>query len=154
MALHPPNEAYSYDEEFTVVLGDWYHTEHDMLLAKYINPDNPDGVEPIPGAYIHFLITMFISSQVGCVDSGLIYFAKGESYLPPKSGTHPTGPTSAVGFNENATLPFVPGKTYRLRILNASAFASFYFWIEGHNMTIIEVDGVRTDLYRLCFDRC
>lgn len=25
------------------------------------------------------------------------------------------------GFNENATLPFVPGKTYRLRLINMSA---------------------------------
>lgn len=51
--------------------------------------------------------------------------------------------TSAVGFNENATLPFVPGRTYRLRIINMAAFASFYFWIDGHEMSIIEADGVR-----------
>jgi iron transport multicopper oxidase len=50
--------------------------------------------------------------------------------------------TSAVGFNENATLPFVPGKTYRLRVINMSAFSAFFFWIEGHDMTIIEADGV------------
>ncbi|KIM88113.1 Ferroxidase [Piloderma croceum F 1598] len=131
VTLHPPQEAYSYDEEFTVVLGDWYHTEHDILLAKYLSPTNPEGNEPVP-------------------DSGLIYFAQHGSYLPPKQGTHPTGPTSAVGFNTNATLPFVPGKTYRLRILNASAFASFYFWIDGHNMTIIEVDG--TDIQKSPID--
>lgn len=49
--------------------------------------------------------------------------------------------TAAVGFNENATLPFQPGKTYRLRIVNTSAFAMFFFWIDGHDMRIIEVDG-------------
>jgi FtsP/CotA-like multicopper oxidase with cupredoxin domain len=49
---------------------------------------------------------------------------------------------SKVGFNENATLPFEPGKTYRLRIVNTSAFAAFFFYIDGHDMTIIEVDGV------------
>jgi len=47
-----------------------------------------------------------------------------------------------VGFNENATLPFVPGRTYRLRIINTAAFAAFYFWIDGHEMRIIEADGV------------
>jgi iron transport multicopper oxidase len=47
-----------------------------------------------------------------------------------------------VGFNENATLPFEPGKTYRLRIVNTSAFSMFYFWIDGHDMRIIEADGV------------
>ena len=76
------------------------------------------------------------------LDSGLIYFAQNASYLGPIPGTSPSGVTSAVGFNENATLTFEPGKTYRLRIVNTSAFSGFYFWIDGHNMTIIEVDGV------------
>ena len=39
-----------------------------------------------------------------------------------------------------------PGKTYRLRIVNTSAFAMFFFWIDGHDMRIIEVDGVRISL--------
>ncbi len=51
--------------------------------------------------------------------------------------------TSAVGFNENATLPFQPGKTYRLRIVNAGAFNSLIFWVDGHEMRLIEADGVR-----------
>lgn len=76
-------------------------------------------------------------------DAALMYFAQNGTYLGPKPGTSPTGPTSAVGFNENATLPFQPGKTYRLRIVNVSAFAAFFFWIDGHDMRIIEVDGVR-----------
>jgi iron transport multicopper oxidase len=66
-----------------------------------------------------------------------MYFAQTTSYLGPISGT-----SSAVGFNENATLPFEPGKTYRLRILNSAGFAGFFFWIDGHDMRIIEVDGV------------
>ncbi|KAF8882185.1 ferroxidase [Gymnopilus junonius] len=105
-----------YDEEFTIVLGDWYHQEHTVLLKEFINVANPG-------------------------DSGLIYFAQRGTYLGPKAGTNPTGPTSAVGFNENATLPFEPGKTYRLRIVNTAGFSAFFFWIDGHDMRIIEVDG-------------
>ena len=74
------------------------------------------------------------------LDSGLIYFGQNASYLGPIAGTSTSG--STVGFNENATLPFEPGKTYRLRIINVSAFSAFYFWIDGHEMSIIEVDGV------------
>ncbi|KAJ8087400.1 ferroxidase fet3 [Marasmius tenuissimus] len=124
LLIHRPNETYAsaYDEEFTVVLGDWYHTEHSELLKDFINIKNPGGAEPVP-------------------DSGLVYFAQNASYLPPISGKRPSATTSSVGFNENATLPFQPGKTYRLRIVNTSAFAMFYFWIEGHDMRIIEVDG-------------
>jgi iron transport multicopper oxidase len=69
--------------------------------------------------------------------------------LGPIAGRTPTGVTSAVGFNENATLPFVPGKTYRLRIVNTSAFAMFFFWIDNHDMRIIEVDGVSVTIVAL-----
>ncbi|KAF8989715.1 Fet3 protein [Cyathus striatus] len=122
VVIHPTTEHYSYDAEFTVVLGDWYHQQHDALLTQYLSTSNPDGVEPIP-------------------DNALIYFSQNGKYLPPIPGTHPDPVTSAVGFNQNATLNFQPGKTYRLRVVNTGAFASFAFWIDGHDMTIIEVDG-------------
>jgi iron transport multicopper oxidase len=81
-------------------------------------------------------------------DAALIYFAQNASYLGPIAGTTPSPVTSQVGFNENATLPFEPGKTYRLRIVNTGAFASFYFWIDGHEMRIIEADGVSHSFIR------
>ena len=100
---------------------------------------------------------LFLVSQISCLllaseahalyalaDSALIYFAQNGSYLGPISGTSPSPVTSHVGFNENATLPFEPGKTYRLRIVNTSAFSRFYFYIDGHDMRIIEADGVST----------
>ncbi|KAF9456602.1 Fet3 protein [Collybia nuda] len=122
LVIHPPKEAHTYDDEFTVVLGDWYHDEHSVLLKQFISIANPGGAEPVP-------------------DSGLVYFAQNASYLGPISGTSPSPVTSAVGFNENATLPFQPGKTYRLRIVNTSAFSAFFFWVDGHDMRLIEVDG-------------
>ncbi|KAI0747068.1 Fet3 protein [Daedaleopsis nitida] len=122
VVIHPEKEAHAYDEEFTVVLGDWYHDEHATLLSQFVSLANPGGAEPVP-------------------DSGLIYFSQNGSYLGPISGTSPDPVTGKVGFNENATLPFQPGKTYRLRIVNTSAFSAFFFWIDGHDMRIIEVDG-------------
>jgi iron transport multicopper oxidase len=50
--LHPTKEVYSYDEEFTVILGDWYHQEHAVLLKQFINIANPGGAEPVPGTFI------------------------------------------------------------------------------------------------------
>ncbi|KAG6821107.1 hypothetical protein H0H93_006446 [Arthromyces matolae] len=128
LVLHPPKEVHSYDEEFTVILGDWYHDEHSVLIKQFISIANPGGAEPVP-------------------DSALIYFAQNSSYLGPISGTSPSPVTSAVGFNENATLPFEPGKTYRLRVINTSAFSAFFFWIDGHDMRIIEVDGTDVEEY-------
>jgi iron transport multicopper oxidase len=71
-----------------------------------------------------------------------MYFSQNGKYLPPKPGSSPSPVTAAVGFNENSTLSFEPGKTYRLRIVNTGAFAAFFFWIDGHQMRIIEADGV------------
>lgn len=93
-----------------------------MLLKQFVSISNPGGAEPVP-------------------DSALIFFAQNGVYLSPIPGASPDPVTAAVGFNENATLPFAPGKTYRLRIVNTSAFAAFFFWIDGHDMRIIEVDG-------------
>ncbi|KAI6006986.1 Fet3 ferroxidase [Pisolithus albus] len=128
LVLHPAQETYQYDEEFTVILGDWYHEQHSVLMDWYLSIANPGGAEPVP-------------------DSGLIYFAQNSTYLPPISGTSPSPVTSAVGFNENSTLPFVPGKTYRLRVINTSALSTFYFWIDGHSMRIIEADGTDVEEY-------
>ncbi|KAF8480361.1 Fet3 protein [Russula ochroleuca] len=122
LVIHPSTEVHSYDAEYIIVLGDWYHNEHSTLLKRFISIANPDGGEPVP-------------------DSALMYFAQNGSYLSPISGKTPSSVTSHVGFNENATLPFEPGKTYRLRIVNTSAFSMFYFWIDGHDMRIIEADG-------------
>ncbi|OBZ77891.1 Iron transport multicopper oxidase fio1 [Grifola frondosa] len=91
VVIHPQAEKYSYDAEFTVVLGDWYHQQQQVLLNQFISIANPGGAEPIP-VRLRLLVQ--------------------------------------------------PGKTYRLRIVNTSAFAAFYFWIDGHDMRIIEADGV------------
>lgn len=78
---------------------DRYHEEHDPLLKKFMSIANPGGAEPVP-------------------DSALMYFAHRDTYLPPVASAAPnvSPSTSSVGFNDNATLPFEPGKTYRLRV--------------------------------------
>ncbi|KAK9761536.1 ferroxidase fet3 [Basidiobolus ranarum] len=58
------------------------------------------------------------------------------------SGAEPGPDAGVINGSQNATFNFVPGKVYRLRILNMSAFAMFNFHIDGHDLEIIEVDGV------------
>ena len=48
--IHPAQEMHKYDEEYTVVLGDWYHDNHTTLLKEYLSTQNPDGEEPVPSA--------------------------------------------------------------------------------------------------------
>jgi hypothetical protein len=80
-----------------------YHTEHDPLLKHFMSIANPGGAEPVP-------------------DAALMYFAHGDTYLPPIASAAPglSPSTSHVGFNINATLEFEPGKTYRLRVSSPS----------------------------------
>lgn len=47
--------------------------------------------------------------------------------------------------HQNGTQNIVPGSTVRFHIANLGAFAYFHVWIEEHNMTVIEVDGI--DVY-------
>jgi iron transport multicopper oxidase len=49
LVIHPSKEVHSYDAEFTIVLGDWYHQEHSTLLKRFISIADPDGGEPVPG---------------------------------------------------------------------------------------------------------
>jgi iron transport multicopper oxidase len=81
------------------------------------------------------------------------------------SKANPTGaepvPDNAL-FNEtqNLKVPVQPGKTYLFRMVNIGAFAGQYVWFEGHNITIVEVDGIYTQpavadsIYLAAAQRC
>lgn len=65
------------------------------------------------------------------------------------SKANPTGaePVPDLGlFNDeiDASIMVSPKTTYRFDVINMGAFASVYLWFEGHNMTIIMIDGIYT----------
>jgi iron transport multicopper oxidase len=49
--------------------------------------------------------------------------------------------------HQNVTQNVVPGSTVHFHIVNIGAFGYFHVWIEEHNMTVIEVDGVDVEPY-------
>lgn len=61
------------------------------------------------------------------------------------TGAEPVPDAALINDGQNISISFEPGKTYFFRLSNVGAFSSQYFWIEGHNMTIIQVDGVYTE---------
>ncbi|KZT07992.1 multicopper oxidase [Laetiporus sulphureus 93-53] len=130
--INPEEEKYDYDEDYTIVIADWYHDQQANLLTEFISISNPGGAEPVPDAPLMY----FLKTQTG-------------EYVPPKAGSNPYPTTASVGFNENATLSFEAGKTYRLRVVNNGGFAGFFFWIDGHQMRIIEADGTDTEEYEI-----
>lgn len=64
LVIHPSTEVHSYDAEYTVVLGDWYHNEHSTLLKQFISISNPSGGEPVPGQLDKLLIIVGSSSSI------------------------------------------------------------------------------------------
>lgn len=70
--------------------------------------------------------------------------------LPPflsrsnPTGAEPVPQNALMNDTQNLTVSVQPGKTYLFRLINMAAFAGQYIWFEGHNMTIVEVDGEYT----------
>lgn len=58
------------------------------------------------------------------------------------TGAEPVPQAALFNETQNLTVAVQPGKTYLFRMINIGAFAGQYIWFEGHNMTIVEVDGV------------
>ncbi|KAK0705353.1 Cupredoxin [Lasiosphaeris hirsuta] len=60
------------------------------------------------------------------------------------TGAEPVPKSALLNETQNLSVPLESGKTYLFRMANIGAFAGQYIWFEGHNMTIVEVDGVYT----------
>ncbi|EDO15730.1 hypothetical protein Kpol_1073p16 [Vanderwaltozyma polyspora DSM 70294] len=61
------------------------------------------------------------------------------------TGAEPIPQNLIINNTKNLTWDVKPNTTYLLRLLNTGGFVSQYFWIEDHNMTVVEVDGVYTE---------
>ncbi|TVY31799.1 Iron transport multicopper oxidase [Lachnellula subtilissima] len=61
------------------------------------------------------------------------------------TGAEPVPDAALMNDTQNLIVPVTAGKTYLFHFVNIGAFAGQYVWFEGHNMTIVEVDGVYTD---------
>lgn len=60
------------------------------------------------------------------------------------TGAEPVPQAALMNETQNLTVSVEPDKTYLFRVVNIGAFAGQYLWIEGHTMTVVEVDGVYT----------
>jgi len=116
LVIRDPEDPHQglYDEEVIVQLSDWYHSDSGTLTQSYLSPTS-QGNEPIP-------------------DSGLINGRGRYNCANAPAGSQCNSNSPLSNFN------FVPGRRYRLRLINTSAFAAFKFSIDGHRLTIIEAD--------------
>jgi len=54
LIIQPEKQTYTYDEEYTISIGDWYHDSHSVLIKQFISIANPGGAEPIPSNSMSF----------------------------------------------------------------------------------------------------
>ncbi|TAQ83091.1 hypothetical protein B7494_g8585 [Chlorociboria aeruginascens] len=121
----------------------WYHSHDkgqypDGLRAPFIITD-PDS--PYKGQYdeeIDISVSDWYHDEMQVLIPQFIY--KGNP-----TGAEPVPQAALLNDTQNLTVSVQPGKTYFFRMVNIGAFAGQYIWFEGHNMTIVEVDGVYTD---------
>ncbi|POS82064.1 hypothetical protein EPUL_004979, partial [Erysiphe pulchra] len=60
------------------------------------------------------------------------------------TGAEPVPQAALLNDTQNLRIGVQPAKTYLVHLVNIGAFAGQYIWFEGHNMTIVEVDGIAT----------
>ncbi|XP_035708126.1 iron transport multicopper oxidase fetC-like [Folsomia candida] len=108
-------KVYNYDAEFTITLNDWYHTSAKENEEWFLT-SRSGGFPPYP-----YSALMNGLGQYGC-----------EFTSKPCSPEKQQRPV----FHLN------PGRIYRIRLINTSAWTSFNFAIDGHKLLPIEVDGV------------
>ncbi|KAJ1303884.1 hypothetical protein OPQ81_008297 [Rhizoctonia solani] len=133
----PPKESYTY----TMPLGEqtgtyWYHSH--LSSQNYYDADDERTVFTLADWYHTPSEAIMAAHDVlkTIPDSGTI---NGRGKYDPASAN-----TNSTQLENLYTLKVKRGKRYRLRIINASAIASFRFSVQGHKCTIIEADGVLT----------
>ncbi|KAI0011025.1 hypothetical protein F4779DRAFT_626858 [Xylariaceae sp. FL0662B] len=122
------------NDEKIVFVEDLYHTYGSVLLASYLNTTSKwvpfeSGVEPLPDS-----ILMNGQNTYNCSVNSTTY---------PPAPDQPF-PTNCTGGQLYAT-KVRPGQRVRLRLINASSFLSYWFSIDNHTLSIVELDGVEIE---------
>lgn len=139
----PPGSFFTYNFTIDQPGTYWYHSHQ---IAQY-----PDGLRgplivhdpdsPYKGKYDEervLTLSDWYHDQLPILMKDFI------SVLNP-TGAEPVPDSNLMNETSIAKTSVEPGKTYMFRIINMGAFAGQYFWIEGHTMQIVEVDGIYTE---------
>ncbi|KAL9104942.1 MAG: hypothetical protein Q9163_000187 [Psora crenata] len=138
-----PGETFKYDLKIDQPGTYWYHSHNagqypDGLRGALIIND-PES--PYRGEYeqeVVLTLSDWYHDQIATLMKGFM------SHTNP-TGAEPVPIAALMNDTQNLTTFVEPGKTYMFRIINMGAFAGQYLWFEGHNMRIVEVDGVYTE---------
>lgn len=137
-----PGDTYLYNFTVDHNLGSyWYHShtngeyQDGMRGAFIIEPADDDDYPFDFDEDVIIQLGEWYHDTVNVLDESFM-----SVYNP--TGAEPIPQNLIINNTRNMTWNVEPNTTYLLRIINTGGFVSQYFWIEDHEMTVVEVDGV------------
>ncbi|KAI1383137.1 Cupredoxin [Hypoxylon trugodes] len=123
------------DDEKLIFVADVYHTYGSTILKSYLKPTSKwapteSGVEPLPD-------NILLNGQ-NTYDCSVT-----STTFPPPSNSPSSSPPCTDG--QLSTTQIRHKQTIRLRLINTSSFLSYWFSIDNHTLTIVELDGVEIE---------
>jgi iron transport multicopper oxidase len=137
----PPGETIVYEFQATQIGTYWYHAHHagqyiDGLRGPFIvqDPSPPYGKVDQDTT---LTLTDFYHEEAPYL---INYYQSAENYYDT-GGNEPLPDAALINEAQNVKLTTTPGETNLFRVVNMGAMAGQYLQFDGHNMTIVEVDG-------------
>lgn len=138
LVVHDPDEMVpATDGDRILFLGENYHAFAAELAAAYLSPSTPwdpdeAGVEPLADS---LLLNGMNTFDCAVVSTTTTTFAQADG----AQKTH-----SCTG-GRAYEMTVKPGATIRLRLVNHSSYLSYWFSIDSHALSIVEIDGVEVE---------
>lgn len=124
--------------ERILFLGENYHSLAAELAAAYLSPSTPwapdeAGVEPLAD-------NLLLNGQ-NTYDCGVA----STTFTSPRPQEKKQADVPACTGGQAYETTIQPGATMRLRLINHSSYFSYWFSIDGHELSIVEMDGVEVE---------
>jgi iron transport multicopper oxidase len=137
----PPGETIVYEFQARQIGTYWYHAHHagqyiDGLRGPFIvkDPSPPYGKVDQD---ITLTLTDFYHKQA---PSLINYYQSSANYYD-NGGDEPLPDAALINEAQNVKFTIIPGQTNLFRVINMGAMAAQYLQFDGHNMTVVEIDG-------------
>ncbi|KAI1421018.1 Cupredoxin [Xylaria sp. FL1777] len=138
LVVHDTDELVPKTEDGKIIfVSDVYHTYGSVLLSSYLNSTSKwvpfeSGVEPLADN-----ILLNGQNKYNCAVDSTTY--PPPSYQP--SSLTSTSESRCTG-GRLYTTKIRTGQRVRLRLINSSSFFSYWFSIDNHTLSIVEIDGI------------
>ncbi|KAI1366313.1 multicopper oxidase [Xylaria arbuscula] len=143
----PPGSIFTYNFTTGQQVGTyWWHSHvHGQIADGLRGPliiHDPSPPFTVTGGDLVMTVADWYHAQAPYL---VEYYQSGENAAD--GGPEPIPDTGLFNDGQDVSVKVQAGKTYLLHVINPGNFVGTYLKIAGHNLTIVEVDGVYTEPY-------